>query len=276
MKTVSYKEYAKILLCGTTLEDKLLTPENIIFDEFTPFEIPSVPGRTERLSFSDKKIKFPKAEAFVNDEKKAMALHFFANHELLAIEMMAASLLKFPHTTVQDEKFKRGILATIQDEQRHFKMYLARMRDFGLEFGDIAVNDFFWKQMPLLKTKENYLALMSLTFEMANLDFMQFYQDIFIGVGDKKSAEILKIIGEEEISHVALGVTHLNWSRGNQPLWEYYLSLLPEKMSAARSKGPVMNLAARQKIGVDEKFIESSINYSDDFRVTERKQWKNT
>lgn len=276
MKALSYKDYAKTLLFGSTLEDKLLPPENIVFEEFTEIEIPSVPGRIPRLSFSEKKIKFPKAEAFVNDEKKAMALHFFANHELLAIEMMAASLLKFPHTNLQDEKFKRGILTTIQDEQRHFKMYLNRMKDFGLEFGDLPLNDFFWKQMPLLKTKEQYLALMSLTFEMANLDFMKYYQEIYQGVGDIKSAEILKIIGEEEISHVAFGVTHLNWTRGDQPLWDYYLSLLPEKMSAARSKGPILNLEAREKTGIDDEFLNSAKNYTDNFPVTERKHWKRT
>lgn len=276
MKSLNYQEYAKILLCGTNIEDKLIPAENIIFNEFKLTEIPEMPGRNSRINFSEKRIKFPKAEAFVSDEKKAMALHFFANHELLAIEMMAAALLKFPHENAQDEKFKRGILLTIQDEQKHFKMYLNRMKDFGLEFGDLPLNDFFWRQMPVLQTKEQYLALMSLTFEMANLDFMQFYQDIFLGVGDKKSAEILNIIGEEEISHVAFGVTHLNWSKQkNQELWDYYLSLLPEKMSAARSKGPVFNQEARMKTGINDFFLKQSKSYSDDFVVTERKQWKN-
>lgn len=274
MKAVSYIDYAKNILLGTTLEDKLLPPENIIFDQFVPFEIPADPGRNTRLSFSEKKIKFPKAEAFVSDEKKAIALHFFANHELLAIEMMAASLLKYPHQTVADEKFKRGILGTIQDEQRHLKMYLNRMKDFGLEFGDLPLNDFFWKQMPLLQTKEQYLALMSLTFEMANLDFMIFYEDIFRGVGDKTSADILKIVCEEEISHVAFGVTHLNWSKGDKPLWDYYRSLLPEKLTPARSKGPVYNLQARERTGIDQHFLKHSTEYTDDFRVTERKAWK--
>lgn len=276
MNNLTCQEYAKILLFGTNLEDKLLTPDNIIFEKFSETEIPSFPGRNPKINFSEKKNKFPKAEAFVSDEKKAMALHFFANHELLAIEMMAAALIKYPHQTPADEKFKRGVLATIQDEQRHFKMYITRMKDFGLEFGDLPLNDFFWKQMPLLQTKEQYLALMSLTFEMANLDFMQYYHDIFEEVGDKTSAGILKIIGEEEISHVAFGVTHLNWNRGDKDLWEYYLSLLPEKMSPARSKGPIFNSVARLKTGVNEDFLDKALHFNDDFRITERKQWKNS
>src|SRR5690606_40652598 len=60
-------------------------------------ELPSLPGRRGVLQFSEQKMKFPKSQRLNENDKKAMALHSFANHELLAIEMMAAAILVYPH-----------------------------------------------------------------------------------------------------------------------------------------------------------------------------------
>ena len=50
-------EYAKTLLHGTQITDKLLEFDTIEFDELSPFELPSLPGRCEQISFSEKQIQ---------------------------------------------------------------------------------------------------------------------------------------------------------------------------------------------------------------------------
>eukprot|EP00914_Ancora_sagittata_P028288 GHVO01055732.1.p2 GENE.GHVO01055732.1~~GHVO01055732.1.p2 ORF type:complete len:205 (-),score=15.62 GHVO01055732.1:1359-1973(-) len=203
-----------------------------------------------------------------------MALHFFANHELLAIEMMAAALLVLPTENKEDVIVKKSILTTIADEQKHFKLYQNRMNDFGLDFGDLPINDFFWRQMTNVKTKEQFFALVSLTFEQANLDFALFYGNAFAEVDDIKTSKIMQTVYDDEISHVALGQRWLNIWRGNDDLFHFYMENLPGLITPSRAKGMIFDLEGRSKAGLDQKYIENLRTYNDDFKITNRKQWK--
>jgi uncharacterized ferritin-like protein (DUF455 family) len=136
-----------------------------------------------------------------------MSIQIFANHELLAIEMMAAALLVYPHKTDEDIRFKKGIVVALKDEQKHLALYVQRLNELGFEFGDFSLNDFFWRQMEKLPTAAHYTAVMALTFEAANLDFAQYYADVFRNFGDDRTAGILDQVLEDEISHVSFG-TH--------------------------------------------------------------------
>ncbi len=266
---ISYSEFARKILEGEDLEDKLLD-ESIEFDEFKEYSLPQLPGRRRKISFSDKQIKFPKAPSLNLPDKKALALHSFANHELLAIEMMAAAILLYPHKTEDDIRFKRGVFSALKDEQKHLQLYIGRLNELGYEFGDFPLNDFFWRQMEKLNTPAEYLSVMALTFEAANLDFAQYYAKIFAELGDKKTSGILQTVLEDELSHVALGAHWLKKWRGDRTLWEYYLEILPWPLTPARSKGiaydPDLHLRA---IG-DESFLEAKNNFSDEFRITQR------
>lgn len=268
-------DYAETLLMGTSLEDKLLAPVNIdITHNSNPYDMPLYPGRDKSIAFSDEQVKFPGKGKLHLPEKRALAMHFFANHELLAIEMMAAAILKFPGESEEDLKMKKGLLKTIADEQKHFKLYVNRMKDFGLNFGDVPLNDFFWRQMPKIDNPSQFFSVMALTFEQANLDFADFYRHIFAEYGDEKSAKIMDIVFEDEISHVAFGRTWLNTWKQSKSLWDYYLENLPDNLTPARAKGIVLNIEARQRAGLDDHYIDSIENYRDNFKLTNRKSWK--
>jgi uncharacterized ferritin-like protein (DUF455 family) len=269
-----YKEWAQNLLMGTGLDDKLIQEKNleVSFENPIPrFLMPEVPGRIAKLQFDNKQIKFPKRGSFHQVDRRALALHFFANHELLAIEMMAAALLKFPDVTEEDLLLKKGLIKTIADEQKHLKLYLNRMKEFGLELGDFPLNDFFWRQAGRLKTPVNFYALVALTFESANLDFAIYYETCFKEVDDFESAKIMKIIFEDEISHVALGAKWLNQWRGEKKLWEYFFENLPFPITPARSKGVNFNRDARVRAGLDNEFIDTLEKYYDPFGITNRR-----
>ncbi len=267
----SYKKLARQILEGQTLNDKLISLEELQFDDWSSYQLPEIPARADKIAFTEDRIKFPKPPRIFGSEGKAIALHSFANHELLAIEMMAGALLVYPHKTEEEIRFKKGILKALQDEQKHFSLYVERINELGFEFGDFPVNDFFWKQMMKLKTAENFTAVMSLTFEAANLDFAQYYRDLFKEDGDIKTADILNIVLEDEISHVAFGSHWLKRWRGDKKLWDYYLSVLPHPLTPARSKGLHYDPVVHQRAMNDEEFIHDLTNYEDSFRVTKRR-----
>ncbi len=267
----SYSEFARKILSGETLEDKLLS-HSFEWDKWQPHDLPNSPGRTGRLAFSEEKLKFPKMARLNENDKKALALHSFANHELLAIEMMAAAILIYPHVTEDDVRFKKGILTALKDEQKHLSLYIKRINELGYEFGDFPLNDFFWRQMAKLKSPAQYTAVMALTFEAANLDFAQYYSKIFRDFGDEVTANIMDEVLADEITHVAFGAHWMKKWRADKDIWDYYRSSLPFPMTPARSKGFGYDSVIHGKAMNDESFIDQLSAYDDDFLITKRKK----
>ncbi len=265
----SYKEYAEHILLGGKLEDKYFDSP-IEWTAYSEFELPKLPTRTGKMCFSDNQFKFPKPNRLNETDKKAIALHSFANHELLAIEMMAAAILIYPHSSDEDIRFKKGIVTALKDEQKHLGLYIGRLNELGYEFGDFPLNDFFWRQMEKLKTPAQYTAMMALTFEAANLDFAQHYANIFRSFGDEKTAGILDTVLEDEISHVAFGAHWMKRWRGDKKLWDYYRESLPYPLTPARSRGIGFDPSVHSRAMGDDEFIESLKAYDDDFRITKR------
>ena len=112
------QDFAEQLLSGHTLMDKLTKPIDLDYQSQTrAVSLPSLPSRPTHLQFSEERQPFPKS--FADDRSRAQALHFFANHELLAIELMALCLLKFPDAPVP---FQKGLVHTITEEQEHLRL----------------------------------------------------------------------------------------------------------------------------------------------------------
>lgn len=266
----SYYDYFRSILEGESLSEKLHV-ESFNWDTWSQYQLPKLPARSNKIQISHTQFKFPKKDSLKLDEKKAMALHSFANHELLAIEMMAAAILVYPHETEEDIKVKKGIFTALKDEQKHFHLYVNRLNELGFEFGDFPLNDFFWKQMPSLLHMNQYLALMALTFEAANLDFAQYYRNIFAAFDDHKTAKILDIVLEDEISHVALGSFWLKKWKQDKTLWQYYMDSLPFPLTPARSRGNGFDPLIHARAMNDDDFIRELINYDDSFPVTKRR-----
>ena len=122
-KKMNVFKYCEKIIYSKSLEEKLLDPGLVTCFEFQKTkEIPKRPYRPDNFSFTESKAKFPKPGSLKENKNKIVALQFFANHELLAIEMMASAIILF-YKTVNSEDFKtisKGILSTIKDEQKHF------------------------------------------------------------------------------------------------------------------------------------------------------------
>lgn len=271
---MNVSEFSKHILFGPKLENKLLPItliDNYKNNERSEYDPIDSPCREKRISMSSEQVKFPKKSSFHLDEKRGLALHFFANHELLAIEIMASFLLRFQHI---EERIKKIIVSTIKDEQKHLSLYIKRMAELGVEFGDFPLNDFFWRKFVEIEDPHQYFALMSLTFESANLDFAHHYKKCFEDVDDFQTAKIMETVLNDEIGHVSVGYHFLKTHVPNhKDIWTYYTELLPEQMSPARAKGPFFYKEGREMAGIDSEFIRQLLEYKDTFKITKRKEW---
>lgn len=252
---------AEAVLYGTTLEDKL-AGHGLRPDDWTDARpgaalsvLPDAPGRPAGLGFADTvgKTAFPKPSALAGDTARGIALHFFANHELLAMELMALLLLRFPDAP---QDFRLDLARTIAEEQDHLRLYQDRMHALGVELGAVPVNAFFWRLMRDVPTPLDFVVRMALTFEQANLDYCRHYGDKFRAAGDDVSADLLQTVYDDEIGHVRHGVAWFNrWREGTEDDWAAYLSMLPDELSAVRAKGPVYDAEARRRAGLSETYV---------------------
>src|SRR5262245_22401264 len=107
------RDFALRVLFGTTLDEKLVGPEGVKLEEFDEdpgpaLTVPPAPGRPASLVFKAAGAagaEFPRGR-LERDEDRARLLHAFANHELLATELMALVLLRFPEAP---PAFRRGV-----------------------------------------------------------------------------------------------------------------------------------------------------------------------
>ncbi|MEM7699065.1 MAG: DUF455 family protein, partial [Verrucomicrobiota bacterium] len=257
-------DVASRVLFSETLEEKLwvkpLRQIDFSGSRALTSSAPVIPGRPNELKFADRakaRPKFPKSAHLVDEQTRGVLLHFFANHELLAAELMALALLKFPDAP---EAFRRGLAKTLQEEQLHTRWYLDRLDACGVEFGEFPVNRFFWDAVSTMETPVDYVARLSLTFEQANLDYSRHYAGILREAGDVKSAELLEKIYRDEISHVGYGLHWFRkWKEPDSDDWGALSDRLIFPLSPARAKatGAPFNEEGRRLAGFDMDYIKA-------------------
>ena len=251
------RDLAEQVLFAATLEGKLSCPETIT-DERPGIALaaPALPGRPPGLGFKPTgsgKGDFPGVRRLEQEVERGRLLHYFANHELLATELMALVLLRFPDAPV---RFRRGVLQTLREEQEHTRLYLARMRACGVELGDLPVSGFFWRAVSPMTSPLDYVAGLSLTFEQANLDFARHFSSAFARVGDVDSAALLERIYRDEIGHVAYGLQWFRrWKDPRCSDWEAFCQKLKLPLSPSRAKGIGWNEEGRRAAGLDREFV---------------------
>ena len=257
-------QFAEQIVFATTLEDKLRSPGRLTYDsddrrstEFSSVRCPSRPHGMQ-MQLSDASAVAPPSDHLLENEiSRGQLLHFLANHELLATELMALVLLKFPDAPIA---FRRGVLVTLQEEQEHTRMYLRRMKECGVEFGSYPLSGQFWKIVEPMNCPMDFVSRLSLTFEQANLDYSKHFANVFRKIGDDETAAVLQKIYEDEIGHVQHGLDWFRkWKDPHLSDWDAYQQSLEFPMSPQRARGPNIdfNREGRFLAGLDEEFIDS-------------------
>jgi uncharacterized ferritin-like protein (DUF455 family) len=253
-------DFARRVLSSSELAVKLESPQDLTDDRPVHFyEIPNQPGRPGNLALdkwkSSPRVPFPTQSELHDPRNVGVLLHFFANHELLAMELMALALLRF---TDAPPAFRLGVARTMLDEQRHLKSYIKKMADLGVEFGSLPVNDFFWTQCGGMKTPMDYVSRMSLTFEQANLDFASYFRDVLLLVGHSETAQLMQSVLDDEIGHVKHGLTWFRrWKPEEKSDWQAFCESLGGEINPSRAKGSVFSVDSRQRAGLSADFIDS-------------------
>ncbi|MEM9080340.1 MAG: DUF455 family protein [Verrucomicrobiota bacterium] len=258
---MTVRHYAESILLANTLEEKLIPPPaDLTLDppQRGTYLAPALPGRPEHLlprKANDSRTKIPSAQQLSNDSHRATLLHFFCNHELLAVELMALALLKFPDAP---DAFRRGLLRTLTEEQEHTRLYLERMNSVGITFGEHHLSSMIWDHIATMESPLEYVSRLSLTFEQANLDYAKHYSQAFHQAGDQDSATLLAKIYKDEIAHVGYGLKWLRRFKDQKESdWDAWHRSLTFPLSPIRAKGSVpFNREGRLKAGLNDDFIQ--------------------
>lgn len=213
------------------------------------------PVRPAELQFAPRRTApaMPHHSNLTDPHKRAVAHHILANHELQALEVMAAVLLAFPDAPLE---FRLGLAEVMADEQRHTRMHADQASDLGIPFGTLPVNCYIWKKSQDFQSVLDYLAGIPLTFEGRNLDHTLEFEEYFAVAGDNRSAAIMRAIHKDEIHHVAFG---LKWLRILKPDaqtdWDAYVEHLHWPLRPDKSIGDVFHEAPRIAAGMSPEFI---------------------
>jgi len=249
------REWAIRILSAETLEDKLHCPDTLTDLNPGSALVWTEPSRPSGMHFQrhNRENKLPAFHTLGKEEHRAVCLHRFAGHELLAVEIMAFALLAFPEAPPH---FRRGLANTLKEEQGHVNLYTARLNKIGVKFGDLPLFRHFWKHTPYLHSPLHYISMMSLTFEMANLDFAPLYGKEFKRHGDQESADLMETILKDEISHVRFGWRWLcNLKENHATPLETWQQSLPDLIHPSRAKGFIFNKDPREAAGIPSDWI---------------------
>jgi len=252
------RDLAERVLFATSLEEKL-APGPVTASDDSPgpaIALPDAPGRPAELRIRADGVKadFPGIHRLDDDRERGVMLHFLANHELLAAELMALVLLRFPDAP---KEYRAGVYEAMREEQAHALMYVRRMRECGIAFGELPVSSYFWRIVAPMETPLDFVTRLNLTFEQANLDFSRHYAALFREVGDTATAAVLEKIHLDEIGHVGHGVKWFRrWKQRGETDWDGFRRCLSFPLTPARAKGLApFNAESRRLAGLDEDFI---------------------
>lgn len=258
----SLRALAERALFGTTLEDKLAPSGGALVDDAPGpalVSAPAAPGRPLALRLDrapDARLEPPSEAQLALPRARGRLLHAFANHELLAIELFALCLLRFPDAP---GPFRAGIARALREEQAHLAAYLARMEPLGVAFGDEAPSAFFWTTLAPVTRPLDLVAGLSLTFEQANLDFAAHFAAEMRRVGDDETAALLDRVLADEVEHVRLGATWLGrWKDPAASLWDAWVAALPPPLVPRRARGRgALQREARRAAGLPDDFVRA-------------------
>ncbi|WP_377288862.1 ferritin-like domain-containing protein [Rhizobium sp. SG2393] len=132
-------------------------------------------------------------------------LHALAHIELNAVDLALDIVARFATERVP-QSFFDGWMQVAFEEAKHFRMVRDRLRALGADYGDLPAHDGLWQAAHDTRNDLTArLAVVPLILEARGLDVTPSLQVGLRAVGDIESAEVLKVIYEDEKGHVAVG-----------------------------------------------------------------------
>jgi uncharacterized ferritin-like protein (DUF455 family) len=255
---VTIEAWAEQYVRSTDLSHKLAPPPppKVFRASALPLRL-SEPGRPTELRAARRGERTPKQEALEEPHYRARTLHAFLHHELQAAELMCWAILAFPDS---EPEFRRGLLAICLDEIRHMGLYVEHIRALGSQVGDFGVRDWFWKRVPSCQSKLEFVAVMGMGLEAANLEYAPNFAARFRQAGDEAGAQIQERIAAEEVAHVGFATRWFaRWTGGCD--FDEWSRLLPPPLSPWVMHGQPIASDARRRAGMSETFLQALADY---------------
>lgn len=220
---------------------------------------PARPARPERPPLRPPR-EVPRRRITTGLPGRVALLHALAHIELNAIDLAFDIVARFAQEDLPRAFFDDWV-AVGDDEARHYLMLAERLAELDAAYGDLNAHDGLWQAAE--ETADDLLArlaLVPLVLEARGLDVTPAMIEKLRKVGDDRSADILQIIHDEEISHVAAGARWFRFlceRRGLDPA-ETYGSLVRQRFKG--SLKPPFNRVSRDAAGLPAEFYEPLAN----------------
>jgi len=192
-------------------------------------------------------------------EGRIALLHAVAHIEFNAIDLAADMICRFSTDDLiknhMKEEFVSDWILVCADEARHFELVNTRLLQLGSFYGDQPAHDGLWEAA--LSTRHDVtarLAIAPMVLEARGLDVTPAMIKKLKQVKDVKSADILQIIYDDEIGHVAIGTKWFNAickNLGRQP--EAAFHALVKTHFSGKLKPP-FNTEGRALAGLTSEF----------------------
>lgn len=213
-----------------------------------PIPLPE-PGRPERPRLVAPR-ELPQ-RGLGSESGRAAFLHAVAHIEFNAINLAADAVYRFrdmPHS------FYTDWAQIAADEARHFRLLESRMAGLGAAYGDFDAHNGLWDMA--CRTAHDCLTRMALVprvLEARGLDVTPGMIERLRAAGDSASIQVLALILEEEVGHVAAGSRWFEWCcarEGVEPEPAFQRLLDAYAPDAVR---PPFNAPARRQAGFSDE-----------------------
>jgi len=217
----------------------------------TPPDRPARPARPQLLDPSE----MPHRGKGGTPESRRALLHAITHIELNAIDLAFDMLARFG--SVMPRMFTDDWVNVGDDEARHFTLLSARLKALQGLYGDLPAHDGLWQSaLDTASSLPARLAIVPMVLEARGLDVTPKLIEQFKRAGDTASADILAVILEEEISHVAAGSRWFKFlaERGGLDADAWFKDLVKSYFKGQIK--PPFNRYARNKAGMPVSFYE--------------------
>lgn len=224
-------------------------------------DLPSRPARPEKPELR-RPWDMPKSKKPTTERGKIALLHALSHIELNAIDLAWDIIARFSHYHDADTfslpvEFYEDWLKVADDEAKHFLMLSERLTDFNASYGDLPAHDGLWDSAE--RTAHDFaarLAIVPMVLEARGLDVTPDMITLMQSQNDHKTAEILKIIHDDEVTHVRAGTVwfkkYCNYYGHDQET--YFQELVREYFNADLKKP--FNHPSREEAGMIRDWYE--------------------
>jgi len=181
------------------------------------------------------------------DEGRAALVHAVAHIEFNAINLALDAVYRFRD---MPDAYYSDWLRVAAEEAGHFRLLAVRLEELGHGYGDFPAHDGLWEMCR--RTGHDVLVRMALVprvLEARGLDVTPGMMQKLRSAGDHRTNEVLAVILDEELAHVAIGSHWFRYcceQRGQDP--EATFDDLLTRYMTAGVRGP-FNTEARRSAG---------------------------